>query len=415
MGNKSSFDIAVEHLDGALKYLDVDRGIADILRRPERELTVSLPVRMDDGEVRVLSGFRVQHSTALGPSKGGIRYHPDVTLDEVKALAMLMTWKCAVAGIPYGGAKGGVVCDPKEMSQGELERLTRRYATEISPIIGPRTDIPAPDVNTNPQTMAWFMDAYSMNAGLVTPAIVTGKPVEIGGSCGRTEATGRGVMIVALAALKLKDIDPQDATAVVQGYGNVGSTTAYLLQDQGVKITAVSDSRGGIYRSDGLDARDVLRHKRETGSVIGYPGSDAVSDAELLAIPCDVLVPAALGSVIHGGNASDIKAEAIVEGANEPTTPEADEILGNNDVLVVPDILANAGGVTVSYFEWVQNLQGYYWSEEDVNIRLHEQMVRALRQVLAIAREKQVSMRIAACIAAISRVAKAVELRGICP
>ena len=241
MGNKSSFDIAVEHLDGALKYLDIDYGIADILRIPERELTVSLPVRMDDGKVRVLRGFRVQHSTALGPSKGGIRYHPDLTLDEVKALAMLMTWKCAVAGIPFGGAKGGVVCDPKKMSQGEVERLTRRYATQISPIIGPRTDIPAPDVNTNPQTMAWFMDTYSMNAGLLTPAVVTGKPVEIGGSCGRSEATGRGVTIIALAALRLKGIDPQDATGVVQGYGNVGSTTAYLLQDQGLKITGVSD------------------------------------------------------------------------------------------------------------------------------------------------------------------------------
>lgn len=415
MGNKSSFDTAVEYLDGALKYLDIDRGIADILRRPERELTVSLPVRMDDGKVRVLRGFRVQHSTALGPSKGGIRYHPDVTLDEVKALAMLMTWKCAVAGIPFGGAKGAVVCDPKKMSQRELERLTRRYATQISPIIGPRTDIPAPDVNTNPQIMAWFMDTYSMNVGSLIPAIVTGKPVEIGGSCGRSEATGRGVMIIALEALKLKDIDPQGATAVVQGYGNVGSTTAYLLQDQGMKITAVSDSRGGIYRSDGMDARDVLRHKRETGSVIGYPRSDSVSNAELLTIPCDVLVPAALGGVIHAGNASEIKAKAIVEGANEPTTPEADGILGENGVLVMPDILANAGGVTVSYFEWVQNLQEYYWSEEDVNVRLHEQMARALRQVLAIAKEKRVSMRTAACMVGISRVAKAIELRGICP
>ena len=415
MGKKSSFDIAVEQVDGALKCLDIDCGIAAILREPERELTVSLPIRMDDDHIRVFKGYRVQHSSALGPSKGGIRYHSDVTLDGVKALAMWMTWKCAVAGIPFGGAKGGVVCNPKEMTQRELERLTRRYATEVSPIIGPKTDIPAPDVNTNPQIMAWFMDTYSMNAGVLTPAIVTGKPVEIGGSLGRVEATGRGVMIIALEALKLKHIDAQGATAVVQGYGNVGSTSAYLLQDQGVKIAAVSDTRGGIYRPDGLDARDVLRHKRETGSVVGYPGADTVSNLELLTLPCDVLVPAALERAIDDGNANDVKAKVIIEGANGPTTPEADAILDENGVLVMPDILANAGGVIVSYFEWAQNLQAYYWSEENVNTRLYRHIERALRQVLTIARQKQVSARTAAYIAAISRVAKAIELRGIYP
>jgi len=352
------------------------------LRQPRRTLTVNFPVKMDDGSVRMYTGYRVQHSQMLGPSKGGIRYHPNVTLDEVKALAMWMTWKSSLAGLPYGGGKGGVICNPKEMSLGEIERLTRRYATEIAPIIGPMTDIPAPDVNTNPQIMAWFMDTYNMHTGAQTPGIVTGKPVEIGGSLGRAEATGRGVTFTALQALQNQQIDPQGATVVVQGYGNVGSVSAYFLQEQGAKVIAVSDSRGGIYRADGLDARDVLRFKQETSSVVGYPGADVITNEELLALPCDLLVPSALEGALTAENAGQVKAKIIAEGANGPTTPEADEILNDKGVFIIPDILANAGGVIVSYFEWVQDLQTYYWSEEEVNARLQKYIVGAFDDVV---------------------------------
>ena len=415
MATRSPFEIAMEQFDNAAKYLDLDPGIAAVMRTTKRELTVHFPVKMDDGSTQVFTGYRVQHNLACGPAKGGIRYHPDVTLDEVKALATWMTWKCAVMGLPYGGSKGGVVCNPKEMSRGELERLTRRFATEITPLIGPYTDIPAPDVNTTPQIMAWIMDTYAMQGGGQALAMVTGKPVEVGGSMGRTEATGRGVMITALKALEAKGIEPENARVVVQGYGNVGSISAYLLQDQGLTIVAASDTQGGIYKPDGLDARDVLRFKQETGTVVGYPGASGISNGELLELPCDLLVPSALEEVIHEGNANRIKAKVIVEGANGPTTPEADSILESKGVIVLPDILANAGGVTVSYFEWVQNLQRFYWAEEEVNDRLSRFMLLALEKVFAIAQEKKVSMRVAAYIKALARVAKAIELRGIYP
>jgi len=411
----SPFETAVQQFDNAARYLRLPPGIADVLRTPRRELTVHFPVKMDDGSLKMFTGYRVQHSTAAGPAKGGLRYHPNVTLDEVKALAMWMTWKCAVVNVPFGGAKGGVVCNPKEMSQGELERLTRRFTTEISCIIGPMEDIPAPDVNTTPQTMAWIMDTYTMHAGTQHLAVVTGKPVEVGGSLGRNEATGRGVMITAIEALKRLGREIQGATVAVQGYGNVGSISAYLLQDQRAKIIAVSDSRGAIYNPVGLNAREVLRYKQETGSVVGYPGATVISDAELLTLPCDVLVPAALEEVITGENAERIRAKVIVEGANGPTTPEADEILTRRGIMIVPDILANAGGVTVSYFEWVQDLQTFFWSEEEVNARLRQHIVHSFADVYRIAQEKSVNMRIAAYIKAIARVAKAIELRGIYP
>ncbi len=415
MTDTLAYGMALEQFDNAVSHLDLAPGIAAVLRQPRRTLTVNFPVKMDDGSIRMFTGYRVQHSQMLGPSKGGIRYHPDVTLYEVKALAMWMTWKSSLAGLPYGGGKGGVICNPKEMSLGEIERLTRRYATEITPIIGPMTDVPAPDVNTNPQIMAWFMDTYNMHTGAQTPGIVTGKPVEIGGSLGRSEATGRGVMFTALQALKNQQIDPQGATVVVQGYGNVGSVSAYLLQEQGAKVIAVSDSRGGIYRSDGLDARDVLRFKGETGSVVGYPGAEVITNEELLALPCDLLVPSALEAALTAANAGQVKAKVIAEGANGPTTPGADEILNDKGVFIIPDILANAGGVIVSYFEWVQDLQTYYWSEEEVNARLRKYIVGAFDDVVAISRERGVAMRVAAHIKGIARVARALELRGIYP
>jgi glutamate dehydrogenase (NAD(P)+) len=415
MTDKSAYDMAVEQFDNAVSYLDLTPGIAAILRQPRRSLTVHFPIKMDDDSVRIYTGYRVQHSHVLGPSKGGIRYHPSVTLDEIKAMAMWMTWKSSLVGLPYGGGKGGVICNPKEMSLGEVERLTRRYTTEIMPIIGPMTDIPAPDVNTNPQIMAWFMDTYNMNTGVQTPGIVTGKPVEIGGSLGRSEATGRGVMFTATEALKNKGIDPQGATVVVQGYGNVGSVSACLLQEQGAKVIGVSDSSGGIYRSDGLDALDVLRFKRENASVVGYPGAEVITNEELLALPCDLLVPAALEGALTSRNAGRVNAKIIAEGANGPTTPEADEILQDKGIFIIPDILANAGGVIVSYFEWVQDLHTYYWSEEEVNARLRKYIIEAFDDVVAISREKGVGMRIAAYIKAIARVARALELRGVYP
>ena len=415
MPQKSPYEIAVEQFDSTLPYLKLDPGVADIMRVPRREVTVHFPVQMDDGTTRIFTGYRVQHSTAAGPAKGGIRYHPDVTLEEVKALAMWMTWKCAVVDLPFGGGKGGVICNSKEMSLRETENLTRRFATEISCFIGPMTDVPAPDVNTNPQTMAWIMDTYTMHTGKQSLAVVTGKPIEVGGSRGRNEATGRGVMITAMGALEAKGMPIQGARVAVQGYGNVGAISAYLLQDQGAKIVAVSDSRGGIFQADGMDARDVMRYKAETGSVVGYPNTEAISNEDLLALDCDVLVPAALEEAIHAGNADQVKAQVIVEGANGPTTPEADEILNGKGKLLIPDILANAGGVTVSYFEWVQDLQTFFWSEEEVNARLRQHVTSAFDQILRISQREQVSMRTAAYIKAMSRVAKAIQLRGLYP
>lgn len=412
VSKRSAYRVALEPFDKATEYLDLDSDIVQVLRQPQRELTVHFPIRMDDGSTKVFTGHRVQHNNACGPYKGGIRYHPDVNLDEVKALAMWMAIKCAVVGIPYGGAKGGITCNPKEMSQGELERLTRRFATEISPIIGPHIDIPAPDVNTGPKTMAWFLDSIEKNNGVKSPAVVTGKPLSLGGSLGRTEATGRGVMLITLQVLQKMDMDPQNATAVIQGYGNVGSISAYLLADQGIKIVGVSDSQGGIYKSEGLNAREVLNFKRENGSVVGYPGTERISNKELLELPCDILVPATLGGVINANNAQRIRAQVVIEGANGPTTPTADQILDAAGVLIIPDILANAGGVIVSYLEWVQNLQSYYWSEKKVNAELGQILTKAFNQVWAIAQEKEASMRIAAYIKAIDRIAKAAVTRG---
>lgn len=413
--SENPYEIAQRQFDNAAKYLDLKEGIKAKLRLPKRELTVNFPVKMDDGSIQMFTGHRVQHSLARGPAKGGIRYHPDVTLDEVRALAMWMTWKCAVVGIPYGGAKGGVVCNPKVMSERELECLTRRYTSEIIILIGPESDIPAPDVNTTPQTMAWIMDTYSMTKGYSVPAVVTGKPIEIGGSLGRREATGRGVMFTTRDALQHLGIPIEGARVVVQGFGNVGGIGAQLLQESGCTIIAVSDSQGGIYNPKGLDAVDVKRHKAETRTVVGYPGTDKITNEELLELDCEVLVPAALENEITRENADRIKARVISEGANGPTTPEADAILFDKGIFVIPDILANAGGVTVSYFEWVQGLQSFFWTEEEVNKNLEKIMVKAFQDVLTISQQKKVDMRIAAYILAIDRVATATLLRGIYP
>ncbi len=409
------WEIALKQFDHAADKLELDEGMRQILRAPRRQLVVSIPVRMDDGSYRVFEGYRVQHNLARGPAKGGIRYHPNVTLDEVKALAMWMSWKTAVVGIPYGGAKGGIVCNPKEMSEKELEGLTRRFTTEIAIIIGPEKDIPAPDVYTNPQTMAWIMDTYSMHRGYSTPGVVTGKPLSIGGSLGRNEATARGCMFTIREACKHLGIDPRKATAAVQGYGNAGSIAAMLLQDLGCKIIAVSDSKGGIQSSQGFDASKVLGHKMKTGSVVGFPETKPISNEALLELECDILVPAALENVITKGNAGKVKARIVGEAANGPTTPEADEILYKKGAFLIPDILANAGGVTVSYFEWVQDLQGFFWGEDEVNSKLEQIMNKSFADVLSISEKKKVDMRIAAYMLAISRVAEATKLRGIYP
>jgi glutamate dehydrogenase (NAD(P)+) len=412
---ENPYEMAVRQFDNALQYLKIKRGIADMLRYPKRELTVNFPVKMDDGSVQIFTGHRVHHSTARGPTKGGIRYHPDVTLDEVRALAMWMTWKCAVVNIPYGGAKGGVVCNPKVMSQNELENLTRRYATEISVLMGPERDIPAPDVNTNPQIMAWIMDTFSMHRGYTALGVVTGKPVSMGGSLGRTEATGRGCMITAREAAKVLGIPMKGATVVVQGYGNVGAVSAYLMHDLGAKVIAVSDSQGGIYNPQGIDPRAALKFKAETSTVVGFPGTEKLSNEGVLELPCDFLIPSALEEQITGANADRIKARVIVEGANGPTTPDADKILNEKGIFVVPDILANAGGVTVSYFEWVQDLQSFFWEEEDINHKLERIMSKSFHDVYAMAQEKKTDLRTAALILAVDRVANAILTRGIYP
>ncbi|QLH75704.1 MAG: Glu/Leu/Phe/Val dehydrogenase [Methanomassiliicoccales archaeon] len=388
----------------------------EVLKRPRRELTVNFPVKMDDGRWRNFTGFRVQHNSARGPCKGGIRYHPNVSLDEVRALAMWMTWKCAVVGIPYGGSKGGVICNPKEMSRGELERLTRRFTSEIQIIIGPKADIPAPDVYTDAQTMAWVMDTYSTNVGYSVLGVVTGKPVEVGGSKGREDATSRGIMYVAQRAAKAKGLDLKGSEVVVQGFGNVGWNTARLLsKEAGCKIIAVSDSNGGILDRDGLDPVKVMEHKRHNGTVEGYGRSDKITNEELLELDCDLLVPAALENQITRANADRIKARMIVEGANGPTTPDADAILFEREIMLVPDILANAGGVTASYFEWVQDLQYLFWTVEEVNGRLKQIMDASFDKILELSRQKKVDMRTAANIIAIKDVARAIELRGLFP
>jgi glutamate dehydrogenase (NAD(P)+) len=413
---QSAWESARTQLAEAVKQLGLDDGMHQLLATPRREMTVSIPLRRDDGNVEVLRGYRVQHNLSRGPAKGGIRYHPSTDIDEVRALAMWMTWKCALIGIPYGGAKGGVTIDPRLYSQTELERVTRRYASEIGPIVGPEKDIPAPDVGTDEQTMAWFMDTYSVNQGYTVTGVVTGKPVSIGGSEGRAGATSRGVMITAFAALREAGVDPRDVSVAVQGFGKVGGLAAQYLHDAGCKIVAVSDVKGGAYNSLGMNPAKMLREMRGgLESVVGYPGTDAISNEELLELDVDVLVPAALESVIHDGNAERIKARFIVEGANGPTTPDADAVLESNGVRVVPDILANAGGVAVSYFEWVQDLQAYWWSEHEVSDRMRAILESSYAEVSALSKERGTSLRTAAQMIGVGRVAEAHRTRGLYP
>jgi len=411
----SAFAMVQQQIDTVCSMVKVKDVYHVRLRECERELIIHFPVRMDDGSVKVFTSYRVQHNDTRGPAKGGIRYHPDVTLDETKALAALMTLKAAVVNIPYGGAKGAVIVDPQALSLGELERMTRRYASEISLVIGPERDIPAPDVGTNPQIMAWIMDTYSMNKGYSVLGVVTGKPIQIGGSKGRLEATGRGCMFSARLAAKQMGMNMKGAAVAVQGFGNVGSVAARLLAKEGCKIIAISDVRGGVYNSRGLDVESVSKYSRDAGSVTGFKDAEQISNSELLALPCDILVPAAIEEQICVSNADSIKARLIVEGANGPTTYEADKILNDKGVFVVPDILANAGGVVVSYFEWVQGLQSFFWSEDEVNRQLQMVLDNAFHEVLSMSQCEKVDMRMAAYMLAIKRVADAMEARGIFP
>ena len=409
------FENALKQLDIAAEELKLDPGIHAILKTPKRILTVSIPTMMDDGGLKVFTGFRVQYNDARGPFKGGIRYHPQVSLDEVKALSAWMTWKCSVADIPFGGAKGGVICNPKKMSQGELERMTRRYATAISPIIGPYKDIPAPDVYTTAQIMAWIVDTYSMLNGVVEPAVVTGKPISIGGSLGRDTATGRGAAFCTREAVKVTGRPLKSSTFAVQGYGNAGSNYAIILQEMGAKLVAASDSKGGATNRKGIDARKLLEYKEKTGSVVGFPGTEEISNEQVLEAECDILSPSALENSITKDVAKRVRAKIIAECANGPTTPEADKILDAKKVLLIPDILANSGGVIVSYLEWVQNLQRLYWTEEEVNERLEKKITVAFHAVNKEMRKSGVSMRTAAMMVGVGRVADAVKTLGLWP
>ncbi|HEY7133015.1 MAG TPA: Glu/Leu/Phe/Val dehydrogenase [Candidatus Limnocylindrales bacterium] len=409
------WQVAQQQFDLAAERLNLDPGLRRVLREPRRELTVHFPVKMDDGSVQVFTGYRIQHNLGRGPAKGGIRYHQDVSLDEVKALAMWMTWKCAVVGIPYGGGKGGVIVDPKKLSQKELEALSRRFFTEIEVLVGPERDIPAPDVNTNAQVMAWFMDTYSMHAGHTVPGVVTGKPISLGGSEGRNEATARGTVFCIIEAARHLGIELPKARVAIQGFGNAGSIAAQLISDEGSTVVAVSDSTGGIHNPAGLDVKRVLAWKKEHGTVQGFPGTTDVTNAEVLEVDCDILIPAALENQITERNAGNIKARLIAEAANGPTTPDADRILFRNSKFMIPDILCNAGGVTVSYFEWVQDLNRDHWSERVVNDKLREIMVKAFQETLAIARREQCDMRTAAYLLAVQRVADATAMRGLYP
>jgi glutamate dehydrogenase (NAD(P)+) len=401
------------NFDTAADHLGLDEGLREVLRRADRELTVAIPVVMDSGKLQVFTGYRVQHNFSRGPCKGGIRYAPDVNLDEVRALAAWMTWKCAVVDVPFGGGKGGVICDPRKLSTGELERITRRYTAGIMDILGPDRDVPAPDVNTNEQTMAWLMDTYSMHVRRTTTAVVTGKPIALGGSRGRREATGRGVLFVCREALKKLGLRPENTRVVVQGAGNVGGIGAELLHRDGYKIVSISDQYGAIANEKGLDMPAVMAHLKKTGKLAGFPGARELTGAESLELPCEVLVPAATENQITSKNAERIKARLVVEGANGPTTAVADAMLEKKGVLVVPDILANAGGVTVSYFEWVQDRMGYFWTEERVNNSLEQIMVKSFHDVDAVMQKYKVSMRIAAYILSIDRVASVYKLRGV--
>jgi glutamate dehydrogenase (NAD(P)+) len=409
------FRTAVEQLDTVAKRINLDPAIHERLRYPRRSLVVSVPTLMDDGRTEVFVGYRVHHNTVLGPTKGGIRYHPEVSLGEVTALAMLMSWKCALMGLPYGGAKGGIACEPGTMTQRELERMTRRYTVEVMIFIGPDLDIPAPDLGTNEQTMAWIMDTYAMTQGRTVPGVVTGKPLLVGGSAGRRDATGRGLVYALGQAARDTGLDLKGARVVVQGFGNVGSVAARLLWREGCLVVGVSDARGGIMNSSGLDIRELMNHVKQTGSVVGFPGAEPISNAALLELPCDILIPAAIGGQITVNNADRIHARIVAEGANGPTTPEADEILADRGVLVIPDILANAGGVVVSYFEWVQGLQYYFWRESEINSRLQELIIRAYNQVAALSKRESVRLRTAALMLGIRRVAEGFQLRGFYP
>jgi glutamate dehydrogenase (NAD(P)+) len=402
------FDIAAEHLK-------LDQGLRQILRASKRVMEVSIPTKMDSGQVKVFTGYRVQHNIARGPAKGGLRYHPNVTLDEVRALAMWMTWKTATVNLPYGGAKGGVICDPKRMSKGELERMTRRFTSEILPIIGPGRDVPAPDVYTDSQTMAWIMDTYSVMVGEATLGVVTGKPISLGGSLGRSDATARGCLFAVEEACKLKRINLRGATVAIQGFGNAGSAAARLFAEKKARILAISDSRGGVFNSRGIDPLKAMRYKERSGTVVGMPGTSRISNDDLLTLKCDILIPAALENVITLNNAELIKARIVAEAANGPTTPHADEVLARKGVLLVPDILANAGGVTVSYFEWAQDLQGYFWTEGEVNLRLETVIKRAFHEVHETTRKHHTHMRTGAYIRSVGRVADATLVRGLYP
>ncbi|HVD04572.1 MAG TPA: Glu/Leu/Phe/Val dehydrogenase [Gemmatimonadaceae bacterium] len=413
LNEENPFEAMMSRFDRAAQLLDLEPGLYKVLRHAEKEITVSIPVMMDNGEVEVYTGYRVLYNTSRGPAKGGIRFDMNVNIDEVKALAAWMTWKCAVVNIPFGGAKGGVICDPLKMSVGELERLTRRYTAGIISTLGPDSDVPAPDVNTNERVMAWVMDTYSMRVGHTVTAVVTGKPVEMGGSLGRREATGRGVMIVTREALRYLGMPLLGAAVAVQGFGNVGSVAADLLVKQGCKIVAISDRTGGYYNKGGIDITTAIAWAKQHKSLDGFKGGESITNDELLTLPVDVLVPAALENVITSKNAGKVQAKIIAEGANGPTTAGADSILDEKGVFVVPDILANAGGVTVSYFEWVQDRGGYFWSEETVNQRLEEIMTRSFKDVLGLAKQHKVNMRTAAYMLSISRVATVHRLRGI--
>jgi glutamate dehydrogenase/leucine dehydrogenase len=413
--HENPYELALQNFDIAADALELSDDIRAMIKYPERELAVTVPVRMDTGHIRRFQGYRVQHNTVRGPAKGGIRYHPSVTIDEVRALATWMTWKCSVVNIPFGGAKGGVTCNPKDLSMTELEHLTRRYASAILPLIGPGQDIPAPDVYTNSQVMAWIMDTYSMTKGYPVAGVVTGKPISLGGSLGRNEATGRGVFYTVLSSCENLRLPVKGAKVVVQGFGNAGSIAAHLLDANQSYVIAVSDSRGCVYNKNGLDIPKLIMHKEATGTVVDFPGSEPITPAELLALECDILVPAALENVVHAENAGRVKAKIVAEAANGPLTPEADRILESKGVFIIPDILCNAGGVTVSYFEWVQDEQHLFWDAQDVYNRLERVMKTAFNEVYRMHQERRVGMRTAANMVGIGRVAEATKLRGLYP
>jgi glutamate dehydrogenase (NAD(P)+) len=410
-----TFQMACQQFDLVADFMEIPEAARDRLKMPKRALAVSVPVRMDDGRTEVFMGYRVQHHLTLGPTKGGIRFHPDVTIGEVAALAMWMSWKCALVGLPYGGAKGGVTCDPRKLSAGELERLTRRYTQELIPVIGPQVDIPAPDVGTNEQVMAWIMDTYSLQMGHAVPGVVTGKPVLLGGSLGRREATGRGVAYLISRAMDTLGIQAQGATAVIQGYGNVGSIAALSMAKQGIKIIAVSDAYGGIYNPSGIDLNRLDTHVAAVRSVVGFPDAEVITNEQLLMTPCDILVPAALERQITEANADKIQCRILAEGANGPTTPEADAILAAREIFVIPDILCNSGGVIVSYFEWVQDLQSFFWSEGEVLDKLFRILEQAYMQTLNLSKKKKMTLRFAALSLGIKRVHEAKTMRGLYP